>query len=222
MSVAYDQDDERDHQQAMIDWLADKSPEVWHAVALDLNWDNALGVFDWIISQRECDRGTAAFVFWSAGPLYAMRALATNEWRCEESLRLITKIIRNWKTGFYLRDEIAWKEDHRADYAVARQNLGGSDPLAIPEGLLSPQRGRPARVPEALRAENNDELRALLYALGTDVGPSQVQLQRAQVIAGVKENMAFYAKAAPWLLAFFILAMGAAILLRYIHKGVWL
>lgn len=219
---------ERDHPRAMIDWLSHQSPDVWHEVASNLNWDNSLPVLDWIVSQRACDRATAALVFWTAGPLYSMRVLATNEWRCEDTHRLITKILRNWKSGFYTRSELAWPEDHRADYRTARQSLGGSDPLAIPADLLLPIKGRKPRLPEALLPENNLQLYELYYALGTDMGRKpgtdwrerELKYQRAQVLAGARETARFYLKAAPWLAAFAVVAMAAAILLRYLHKGV--
>jgi hypothetical protein len=62
MSVTAEDDDDRDHAQAMIDWLADKDPDVWFEVTPNLNWDSADRVLDWIISQPSsipsfCDAG---------------------------------------------------------------------------------------------------------------------------------------------------------------------
>ena len=132
MSAVSYEDDGRDHAQGMIDWLRGQSPDVWHDAASNLNWDNAERVLDWVVSQPNCDKATAARIFWAANPLYYMRALATAEWRSEQHLRLVTKIIRNWKSGFYKRADLVWREDHRVDYRLTRENLGGSDPLAIP------------------------------------------------------------------------------------------
>lgn len=230
MSAAYNHDDDRDHPQAMIDWLARQTPDVWHEVAPNLNWDNAERVLEWIVTQPQCDRATAALVFWSASPLYYMHAMATGEWRSDDGLRIVTTILRNWKTGFYARAELAWREDHRADYAAARASLGGSDPLAIPADLVAPLKGRKPNVPEALLPENNLELYELYYALGTDMGrkpgtdwkAAELRRQRAAVLANAADTGRFYLKAAPWLLAFGVVMIGGAIILRYLHKGVWL
>jgi hypothetical protein len=73
MSATVEDEDERDHAQATIDWLADKDPDVRFEVAPNLNWDSAYRVLDWIVSQPGCDRANAAAVFWGADPLYHLR-----------------------------------------------------------------------------------------------------------------------------------------------------
>ncbi len=229
MSAAYEEDS-RDHPQAMIDWLARQSPDVWHEVASNLNWDNSIRVLDWIVSQPACDRGTAARIFWYANPLYYMRALATGEWRDADGLNLVTKILRNWKSGFYQSSALAWREDNRAAYQAARQSLGGSDPLNLPADLLVPQKGRAPRVPEEAKPENDLQLYELYYALGTDMGRKpgtdwkarELAQQRAAILSHVGGTLNFYARCMPWLIAFGVLAIGGAIILRFLHKGVWL
>lgn len=227
MSAVSYEDDGRDHAQGMIDWLRGQSPDVWHDAASNLNWDNAERVLDWVVSQPNCDKATAARIFWAANPLYYMRALATAEWRSEQHLRLVTKIIRNWKSGFYKRADLVWREDHRVDYRLTRENLGGSDPLAIPPELLAPWKGRNPFVPEAAKPENNLVLWELYSGLGTDMGPKpgsdwkpqELKRGRAEIWAGEVETLRFYKQAAPWLAAFAVVAMSAAMLLRYIFKG---
>lgn len=68
MPAITEDEDERDHAQAMIDWLADKDPDVWLAITPHLNWDSSFRVLDGIISQPRCDKANAAFVFWPPAP----------------------------------------------------------------------------------------------------------------------------------------------------------
>lgn len=228
MSAVHYLDDDRDHARAMIAWLDRQLPDVWHEVATHLNWDNAVPVLDWIVSQPRCDRATAALILWRANPLYAMRLLATCTWRGEDSLHVVTKIVRNWKTGFYTRSELAWPEDHRADYVTARRNYGGSDPLAMPVDLLSPWKGRQPVIAESIRPENNSELYDLYAALGTDmsrfVRPGRMNLsarvQRFMVQASANENVSFFGKLAPWLITTACVTVAVAAIFCYVGAGV--
>jgi hypothetical protein len=69
MAVTAEDADQRDHAQAMIDWLAERDSDVWFEVAPHLNWDSSFRVLDWIISHPRSDKAAAAFVFWAADPL---------------------------------------------------------------------------------------------------------------------------------------------------------
>jgi hypothetical protein len=49
--LGYDEDDDsRDRPQEVIDWLSDKSPDIWFDVSRHLTLDNAMPAFDWIAS----------------------------------------------------------------------------------------------------------------------------------------------------------------------------
>ena len=202
----YDED-EIDHAQAMIDWLADKDTDVWFEVSQHLNWDNSDRVLDWIISQPRCDKANAAFIFWAADPLYHLPRIGTSEhWR-SEGFELIEKILKNRKAGFYTRAELAWTQDNRAKYqAVLATIWGKRDPLRIPPELLAPWKGRKPRVPAELRAENNEVLNRLFYNLGTAITmrhevkarrKRQLAEQRAEILGGVFETLDFYRRTAP-------------------------
>jgi hypothetical protein len=163
-----DEDDETDHAQAMIDWLGDKDPDGWFEVSHHLNWDSSERVLDWIVSQPQCDKANAAFIFWGANPLWYLPRIGTPEHRDYGGFALIEKILKNWKAGFYTRAELAWTEDNRDKYQRVLAGIWGKrDPLAIPPALLAPWTGRKPKVPKALRAENNQVLNRLFYNLGT-------------------------------------------------------
>jgi Domain of unknown function (DUF4274) len=62
-----------------IAWLKDASPEDWHRVALDFNWDNPIDPLFWIVRQPECDRATALTIFWLAQPSYRLMQSAEDD-----------------------------------------------------------------------------------------------------------------------------------------------
>lgn len=228
MSAVHYHDDERDHARAMIAWLDRQLPDVWHEAATHLNWDTAIPVLDWIVSQPRCDKATAALILWRANPLYVMRLLATGDWRGEQGLHLVAKIVRNWKAGYYTRCELAWSEDHRADYLTARRNLGGSDPLVMPLELLSPWKGRQPNIDATVKPENNSELYDLYAALGTDMsrfvsaGRSSLsaRLQQLMVQTSANENVSRFGKVAPWLIALVGVVISTLLIVRYVGAGV--
>jgi len=50
--------------------ISQASPEEWHQVACNWNWDDGADELRWIIQQPTCDRGTALLVYWHGGPRY--------------------------------------------------------------------------------------------------------------------------------------------------------
>lgn len=226
----YEDDDEIDHAQAMIDWLADKDPDVWFEVSHHLNWDSSERVLDWIVSQPQCDKANAALIFWGANPLWYLPRIGTPEHRDYGGFTLIEKILKNWKAGFYTSAELAWNEDNQAKYERVLAGIWGKrDPLAIPPELLAPWKGRKPKVPKALRAENNEVLNRLFYNLGTSITMRHEAKQRRQarraeqrtdILGNAAETLDFYRRATPWLVLFAVVMIGGAFVLRWINKGV--
>ena len=113
-----EQGNERDPSKAMIDWLSNQPPVVWHAfVTQYMNWDSALRVGYWILNQRECDRATAAFLLFTSEPHYYLKLFKQGKnqtdfettplsWSEEadfypESTDFIKAILSNFKKGYY-------------------------------------------------------------------------------------------------------------------------
>jgi Domain of unknown function (DUF4274) len=223
-------DDEIDHSQAMIDWLADKDPDVWFEVTQHLNWDSAERVLDWIVSQPQCDKANAAFIFWGANPLWYLPRIGTAEHRDYGGFALIEKILKSWKARFYTRAELAWTEDNRAKYQQVLAGIWGKrDPLAIPPELLAPWKGRKPKVPKEMLAENNAVLNRLFYNLGTAITmrheakqwrKARLAEQRAEILGNFVETLDFYRRAAPWLALAAVVMIGGAFVLRWVNKGV--
>ncbi len=59
---------------ANIAWLEKGSPDDWHRVCLDFNWDEPLYILDWIVRQEACDIATAATIFWLGQPTWWLGA----------------------------------------------------------------------------------------------------------------------------------------------------
>ena len=225
-----DHDDSRDSRQDMIDWLSDKTPDIWFDVTQSLNWDNSERVLDWIVSQPMCDRANAAWVFWRCEPSYYAgnpeRATITSD-----GFDLMRKILRNWKSGFYRRGELAWKSefDHRRNYFEVVEKLPGrADPFDIPRDLFGPIKGRAPVVPRQFSQYHNQELRRLLWHLGTDVGHapdspeakrSERRRQRAAILRYYGDIFGFWGRAAAWMLPAGALVIAGAFALRWWNKG---
>jgi hypothetical protein len=163
------------HAKLMIHWLKDKDPEVWFAITPMLNWDNAMAVLEWIVSQPQCDKANAAAIFWGAGPAFHARRLAHGDPTIYESWGLIELILRNWNAEFYTRSEFAWPdEDGKNQIAHYEQQMreqpAAREALPIPSGLLGPIKGREPRVPKELMPSENVKLWDLLDRLGTQAG----------------------------------------------------
>lgn len=135
---------ERDHAQNLIDWLSDQTPDVWYAVSQELNWDSAARVLDWIVSQPNCDKANAAWVFWAADPGYYAERLAAGRTPEGEGYHLMQKVLRRWRSGFYQRAELEWRAEESAiDRYFALEN----DRFSIPDALYEPLRGRAPAMP---------------------------------------------------------------------------
>jgi hypothetical protein len=223
---------DRDHQKAMIDWLKDKSPDVWFDVSKDLNWDNSERVLDWIVSQPSCDRANAAFIFWNASPDYYMENYARREGLEATGRRLIEKILRNWKTGFYQRAELRGDEDHRKRYRDTIARLPGRhDPFSIPADLLGPFKGREPKVPREHDKRYNKELRRLFWNLGTSLAPVPgsaeakaikqrvLSMQRQAIWTNAKSQLVWNLKMIAVMVPIGVVVVAGAFFLRWWNKG---
>lgn len=83
------------------------SSSAMHYLASIYNWDDGTEVLDWIISNPKCDKGTVVMIFWRAEP--ADYTIYQNEIEADynaEVFLLLKKIIGNFETGFYKKEQI--------------------------------------------------------------------------------------------------------------------
>lgn len=182
-------------QRAMIDWLTGRSPDVRHAIAQDLNFDFAEDVFEWILTQPDCDMATAASYFWRAEPLEILEHPTTFE---EESLT-IKRLVDRVNAGFYSRSEIfyggqelregeevcSWTVEEAEDLReFARTHKASDLPWTLPEALVPPFGHRAARISDEEDPDKSEELRMLFAGLGTGSGLISANLMETDPLPG--------------------------------------
>jgi hypothetical protein len=98
--------DDDDEIQIFLGWLQENGPDEWHRWAISWNWDHGTGLFEWIIAQPNCDRGTALSIYCGAQPDYHSRYASVEEALAEspsgpEVVALMTRICEMWREGAY-------------------------------------------------------------------------------------------------------------------------
>lgn len=90
-----------------LNWLSDpskKDPALWHDIALTMDPDGAEDIFSWIVAQKECHKGTAAYIFF-INSFYNLDFTADPERQLyPQTLKLLRLIEKNWNNGFYQND----------------------------------------------------------------------------------------------------------------------
>lgn len=157
---------EKDFSGAMIAWLRGKPQDVWLEMAGILNWDNAGRVFEWMVSQPECDRAVAARLLWlsSLAKLPDSAAALPGEGR-----RIGAQILGNWDNGFYRDSKLALSlEDVSGIVSDYRQR--SSSAVKIPSEFLGPFHGRKPRLRRRDDPTSNPQVWDLCANLGSEVG----------------------------------------------------
>jgi len=135
-----DSDDEYD---LFLAWLQENGPDEWHRWALGLNWDYGTELFDWIVAQPNCDRGTVLNIYYEGLPDYYARYATVEEARAEgdpDVVDLLMRICEMWGAGAY--QTYAYAPSDAAVQAIgqgedAMRALAASVPWDVPEGLAT-------------------------------------------------------------------------------------
>jgi hypothetical protein len=114
-------------------WLRGASPDEWHAMAADWNWDNGDEPLIWIARQPDCDKATALLIYWGFDPsFFAARHFMPpadgSHWDMQAAAAVV-HIAARWRAGFYRRAEIAWTDVPRKPNLA---QLGVDDSMARP------------------------------------------------------------------------------------------
>jgi hypothetical protein len=179
-------------QSAMIAWLQQRSPDVWHAVAGYLNWDSAEDVIEWIISQPQCDLATAALLFWKGAPDYWLQ-FPNVEAVCDfqvHGFNFCKNLAGRANSGFYTRRELEFftrdetcliggvdyflKSEAENLQRCFQKESTGPFPWEFPTSLMPPIPGRPAIVSQEENPKTGTEIQGLLAELGTYISESPV------------------------------------------------
>lgn len=122
-----------------LDLIKQMSPDDWHEIVLNWNWDHGTAELDWITARRDCDRATA-LVALAAGKCgkHATHTAAVHERKHGGFVRTLASRMEN---GFYpiaeLKLELSLRR--RAQYEAELETARATDesPWRIPEGLLN-------------------------------------------------------------------------------------
>jgi hypothetical protein len=142
----------------MLEWLAAHGPDDWHAVARSWNWDRGIAPLLWMLDQRDCDRATAALLFWRACPDSVLTSETLEDAqraRCGDSWQVATAVLDRLDGAGFERAEIAL--DAEADPPWSRetwerlQDEHGVD-APVPDWMFGALPGReiPQRFAEGL------------------------------------------------------------------------
>lgn len=52
-----------DHEKELLEWLNQQTPDDWHAIISNWNYDSGSAALKWIVSHPDCDMGTAIQLF---------------------------------------------------------------------------------------------------------------------------------------------------------------
>jgi hypothetical protein len=98
--------------------LKSATPDEWHSVAEEWNWDQDIAPLYWIIRQPQCDKATALTVFYRASPEDAANDFASPKGLSQSpgtEYGIAVEIRNRWADGFYTRSEIAFDKSE-SDY----------------------------------------------------------------------------------------------------------
>ena len=106
-----------------LEHLEQGTPDDWHVIASNWNWDDELDVLYWIVRQRECDKATALTIFWMGEPTgydyeTEQEEMGASPYSVAPMLRYISE---RFNTSGYPRSEIAF------DYLEARGHDAASE-----------------------------------------------------------------------------------------------
>jgi hypothetical protein len=127
------------------------TPEELHQLAINYNWDDGIGIPDWIIRQPFCDRGTALLVYWHAAPRpnyeYANRDEvlkkrgSISEYEIEY-YDLVKEIETRYLTGFYTQQNIAYDPTNDQGHDFTQEYLEYEAKQILPSIMLEATPGK--------------------------------------------------------------------------------
>ncbi len=133
----------------ILAYLAQATPDDWHQVAWNWNWDAGTEPLQWIVRQPACDQGTALLIYWYGGPRYYAKYTTRDEVSVylREGYDFLMEIERRYLDNAYTRQEIAFNphadtghSEKGFDWTAEYANLPNRRP--IPEAMYEPSPGR--------------------------------------------------------------------------------
>ncbi|MBV9512273.1 MAG: DUF4274 domain-containing protein [Caulobacteraceae bacterium] len=161
--------EDKDEIDIFLAWLQENGPDEWHRWAIDWNWDHGTELFEWIVDQPNCDRGTALSIYYSANPDFYTRYGSIEEAIADgigrEIIPLMTKICERWREGSYSPYQY-YPSGGAMEFLTQGEEtllaLAAAVPWDVPDGLAtSGIRGEPNSFSETVDGIPVEMLRAL-------------------------------------------------------------
>ena len=136
-------DDEVD---VFLAWLEDNGPDEWHRWAINWNWDHGTELFWWIVTQPNCDRGTALSIYYAAQPDAFGRYASIEDARAntadigDDVIGLMIHICQMWAQGAYpsYAYQPSWAALTYLDQGEeAMRAIAASVPWEVPDDLAA-------------------------------------------------------------------------------------
>lgn len=113
----------------VIQYAESASPEVWHQMVMDWNWDNDYGFFQWLVYNPNAERATILMIYWMSGPRYGF------------SFKDILE--EKYIEGYYKNQSIGFHPECDADgYNWTIGNREILNPQPVPEMMYKEVNGR--------------------------------------------------------------------------------
>jgi hypothetical protein len=158
-------DDEID---IFLAWLQENGPDEWHRWAINWNWDHGTEIFEWVLGQPNCDKGTALSVYYAMGPDYYGRYASVAKAKADslddgEAMAVMMLICEMWDTY----STYAYRPSEGAVYEMsqgkaAMQKIAADVPWSVPDSLATAEiQGEPLDPGRTIDGVPIEMLRAL-------------------------------------------------------------
>lgn len=118
-----------------LDLIKQMTPDDWHEIALNWNWDHGVAELDWITAQHACDRATAVYLLCAGKP----GDVATG--KPGRHAGFVRTLAARLEDGFYPRAELGLTLSMRTMAGFEAQLRAAMatnlSPWRLPEDLLS-------------------------------------------------------------------------------------
>jgi hypothetical protein len=147
----------------LIRFLEHATPEMWHQVAWNWNWDNGTDPLTWIIRQSTCASGTALLIYWYGGPRWYTQYETRDAIDAYQrtTYDLLQEIEQHYVSGRYTNQSIAFDPTNDEGIDWTKEYADELLRQPIPEMMFAATSGQPVErvwLEEGLPQDVIDEL----------------------------------------------------------------
>ncbi len=116
-------------EEVLLKLIPNLSPETWHQMVMEWNWDSYSSFLNWLIKNPKTDKATVLMIYWKSAPRY------------NKDFGLVEKIEKQYLNGFYKQSNFLFnpKDDVGEDWTVISSD---SYDRKIPDIMLKKVEGK--------------------------------------------------------------------------------